>query len=64
VTHRSGDPVVATAVVPKAAVEAEAVEGAEGEAATAATAAPAAPAAETKPADAKAETATKDEKKK
>jgi large subunit ribosomal protein L25 len=64
VTHRSGDPVVATAVVPKAAVEAEAVEGAEGEAATAATAAPAAPAAETKPADAKAETAKKDEKKK
>ena len=61
VTHRSGDPVVATAVVPKAAVEAEAVEGAEGEAATAATAAPA---AETKPADAKAETAKKDEKKK
>jgi hypothetical protein len=50
--------------VPKAAVEAEAVEGAEGEAATAATAAPAAPAAETKPADAKAETAKKDEKKK
>ena len=64
VTHRSGDPVVATAVVPKAAVEAEAVEGAEGEAATAATAAPAAPAAETKPADAKAETSKKDEKKK
>ncbi len=64
VTHRSGDPVVATAVVPKAAVEAEAVEGAEGEAATAATAAPAAPAAEAKPAEAKAETAKKDEKKK
>lgn len=66
VTHRSGDPVVATAVVPKAAVEAEAVEGAEAEAATGAgaAAAPAAPAAEAKPAEAKAEAAKKDEKKK
>jgi large subunit ribosomal protein L25 len=64
VTHRSGDPVVATAVVPKAAVEAEAVEAAEGEAATTAAAAPGAPAAEAKPAEAKAETAKKDEKKK
>ncbi|HET9670106.1 MAG TPA: 50S ribosomal protein L25/general stress protein Ctc [Casimicrobiaceae bacterium] len=66
VTHRSGDPVVATAVVPKAAVEAEAVEGAEAEAApgAGAAAAPAAPAAEAKPAEAKAEAAKKDEKKK
>jgi large subunit ribosomal protein L25 len=64
VTHRSGDPVVATAVVPKAAVEAEVVEGAEGEAAATAAAAATAPAAEAKPAEAKAETAKKDEKKK
>jgi large subunit ribosomal protein L25 len=48
VSHRTGDPVVATAVVPKAAAEAE--EGAaEGEAAAAA------PAAEAKPAEAKAD---------
>jgi large subunit ribosomal protein L25 len=50
VTHRTGDPVVATAVVPKAVVETE-EEGAapaEGEAA-------AAPPAEAKPAEAKAE---------
>lgn len=59
---RGGDPVVATAVVPKAAAEAEeTVEGAEGEAAAAAATAPA---AEAKPAEAKAETAKKDEKKK
>jgi large subunit ribosomal protein L25 len=52
VTHRSGDPVVATAVVPKAVVETEeAVPGAEA-AATAAPAAGAAPvAAETKTED-------------
>ena len=49
VTHRTGDPVVATAVVPKAVVETEAAP-AEGEAAAAA-----APAAEVKPAEAKAE---------
>ena len=62
VSHRTGDPVVATAVVPKAAAEAEeTVEGAEGEAAAAAATAPA---AEAKPAEAKAETAKKDEKKK
>ena len=59
VAHRSGDPVVATAVVPKAAAEAEA-EPAEGEAA-----AVAAPAAEAKATEAKAEDkAKKDEKKK
>jgi large subunit ribosomal protein L25 len=57
VAHRTGDPVVATAVVPKAAVEAEA-EAAEGEAAPA-------PAAEAKATEAKAEDkAKKDEKKK
>lgn len=50
VTHRTGDPVVATAVVPKAVVETEAA-AAEGEAAAAA----AAPAAEVKPAEAKVE---------
>ena len=49
VTHRTGDPVVATAVVPKAVVETEAAP-AEGEAAAAA-----APAAEVKPAEAKVE---------
>ncbi|HEX6136574.1 MAG TPA: 50S ribosomal protein L25/general stress protein Ctc [Casimicrobiaceae bacterium] len=68
VSHRTGDPVVATAVVPKAVVEAEeeAAVPAEGEAAAAA-----APAAEVKPAEAKAEDkgagrkeAGKDEKKK
>jgi large subunit ribosomal protein L25 len=67
VSHRSGDPVVATAVVPKAVVE-EVEEGAvpaEGEAAAApATAA----AAEAKPGEAKPEggkkEAGKDEKKK
>lgn len=48
VTHRTGDPVVATAIVPKAAAEAE--PGAEGEVAAAAE-----PAAEAKPAEAKAE---------
>jgi len=47
VTHRTGDPVVATAVVPKAAAEAE--PGAQGEAAAAA------PTAEAKPAEAKTE---------
>jgi large subunit ribosomal protein L25 len=62
VAHRSGDPVVATAVVPKAAVEAETTEGVEGEAAAAVAAA--APATEAKPVEAKAETAKKDEKKK
>ena len=51
VSHRTGDPVVATAVVPKAAAETEEA-AVEGEAA-AAGAAPAA--AEAKPADAKAE---------
>ncbi|MGE5103512.1 MAG: 50S ribosomal protein L25/general stress protein Ctc [Betaproteobacteria bacterium] len=50
VTHRTGDPVVATAVVPKAVVETEAAP-VEGEAAAAA----AAPAAEVKPAEAKVE---------
>ena len=53
VKSRSGDPVVATAVVPKAAVETEEAP-AEGEAADA-TAAAAAPAAEAKPAEAKPE---------
>jgi large subunit ribosomal protein L25 len=65
VSHRTGDPVVATAVVPKAAAETEetAVEGE-------APAAGAAPAAEAKPADAKADDkgakkeAGKDDKKK
>ena len=47
VTHRTGDPVVATAVVPKAAAEAE--PGVESEAAAAA------PVAEAKPAEAKTE---------
>jgi large subunit ribosomal protein L25 len=47
VAHRTGDPVVATAVVPKAAAEAE--PGVEGEAAAAA------PAVEAKPAEAKTE---------
>jgi large subunit ribosomal protein L25 len=62
VSHRTGDPVVATAVVPKAAAETETV--AEGEAAAAA------PAAEAKPAEAKPEEkggkkeGGKDEKKK
>jgi hypothetical protein len=50
VSHRTGDPVVATAVVPKAAAETEET-AAEGEA----PAAGAAPAAEAKPADAKAD---------
>jgi large subunit ribosomal protein L25 len=50
VSKRTGDPVIATAVVPKAAVEAEEA-AAEGEAA----AAGAAPAGEAKPADAKAD---------
>ena len=59
VAHRSGDPVVATAVVPKAAAEAEA-EPAEGEAAAAAAPATEAKAAEAKPED----KAKKDEKKK
>jgi large subunit ribosomal protein L25 len=68
VSHRSGDPVVATAVVPKAVVETEeAAAPVEGEATPGAAAAPAA-AAEAKPADAKAEggkkEAGKDEKKK
>jgi large subunit ribosomal protein L25 len=52
VTHRTGDPVVATAVVPKAVVETEEV-AAEGEEAAAAVAAPAAEGA--KPAEAKPE---------
>jgi large subunit ribosomal protein L25 len=52
VTHRTGDPVVATAVVPKAVVETEEV-AAEGEEAAAAAAAPAAEGA--KPAEAKPE---------
>ncbi|HKU87983.1 MAG TPA: 50S ribosomal protein L25/general stress protein Ctc [Casimicrobiaceae bacterium] len=52
VSRRTGDPVVATAVVPKAAVETEEA-AAEGEAATAATAAPAVEAA--KPGEAKSE---------
>jgi large subunit ribosomal protein L25 len=62
VSHRTGDPVVATAVVPKAAAETETV--AEGEASAAA------PAAEAKPAEAKPEEkggkkeGGKDEKKK
>jgi len=47
VTHRTGDPVVATAVVPKAAAEAE--PGAEGEAAAGA------PTPEAKPAETKTE---------
>jgi large subunit ribosomal protein L25 len=50
VSKRTGDPVIATAVVPKAAVEAEEA-AAEGETAAAA----AAPAGEAKPADAKAD---------
>jgi large subunit ribosomal protein L25 len=60
VTHRTGDPVVATAVVPKAAVEAEETAAATGEAAAGAV-------AEAKPAEAKAgekKEAGKDEKKK
>ena len=52
VSRRTGDPVVATAVVPKAVVETEEA-AVEGEAAAAATAAPAAEAA--KPAEAKAD---------
>ena len=52
VSRRTGDPVVATAVVPKAVVETEETV-AEGEAAAAGTAAPAAEAA--KPAEAKAD---------
>jgi len=62
VTHRTIDPVVATAVVPKAVVETEEVVATEGEAAAAA------PAAEAKPGDAAAAKAApeakKDEKKK
>jgi large subunit ribosomal protein L25 len=67
VSHRTGDPVVATAVVPKAAVEAE-VAPAEG--AAVAAAGTAAPAAEAKVAETKAEDKAgkkesgKDEKKK
>jgi large subunit ribosomal protein L25 len=72
VSHRTGDPVVATAVVPKAIVEPEeetaaAAAPAEGEAADAAAAAPA---AEAKPGEAKPEEkggkkeSGKDEKKK
>lgn len=66
VTHRTGDPVVATAVVPKAAAETEETVAAEGEA-VAGAAAP----AEAKPAEAKGaekagekKEAGKDEKKK
>jgi large subunit ribosomal protein L25 len=51
VAPRAGDPVVATAVVPKAAAEAEEAAPAEDEAAAAA----AAPAGEMKPAEAKPE---------
>ena len=51
VSHRTGDPVIATAVVPKAIVEAEETVAAEGDAAAAA----AAPAADAKPAEGKAE---------
>ena len=61
VTHRTGDPVVATAIVPKAAVEAEEAAAATSEAAAGAGA------AEAKPAEAKAgekKEAGKDEKKK
>ena len=54
VASRAGDPVVATAVVPKAAVETEEAP-AEGDAAAAAAGAVAAPAAEAKPAEAKPE---------
>ncbi len=53
VTHRTGDAVVATAVVPKAPVEAEETVAVEGEAVAAGTEA-AAPAGEAKPDDAKA----------
>ena len=66
VSHRTGDPVVATAVIPKAIVEETEAAPAEGE--EAAAAAPAA--AEAKPADAKADDKAakkepaKDEKKK
>ena len=68
VSRRTGDPVVATAVVPKAVVETEEA-AAEGEAAAAATAAPAAEAAkpaEGKPDDkgGKKEAASDDKKKK
>lgn len=62
VSHRTGDPVVATAVVPKAAVEAEETPAVEGEVAAAPV--------EAKPAEAKAEEkggkkeSGKDEKKK
>ena len=58
VSHRAGDPVVATAIVPKAVVETEeeAAAPAEGEAAAAAAAAP----AEAKPAEAKPEPAKKE----
>ncbi len=71
VSHRTGDPVVATAVIPKAIVEAEEETPAEGEAAEAA----AAPAAEgapkatdavagDKPAEKKEKESRKDDKKK
>jgi large subunit ribosomal protein L25 len=53
VTHRTGDAVVATAVVPKAPVEAEETVAAEGEAVAVGTEA-AVPAGEAKPGDAKA----------
>ena len=59
VSHRTGDPVVATAVVPKAIVETEEVV-AEGEAAATAAAAPA---AEVKPAETKPEEKEKGGKK-
>ena len=51
VSKRAGDPVIATAVVPKAAAETEETAAAEGEVAVAG----AAPAGEAKPADAKAD---------
>ena len=66
VSHRSGDPVVATAVVPKAVVETEEEGAAPAEGEAAAAAAP--EAAEAKPAEAKPEggkkEAGKDDKKK
>jgi large subunit ribosomal protein L25 len=51
VSKRAGDPVIATAVVPKAAAETEETAAAEGEVAAAGVA----PAGEAKPADAKAD---------
>lgn len=66
VTHRTGDPVVATAVVPKAAAETEETVAAEGEAVAGAAAPAEAKPAETKGAEKAGEKkeAGKDEKKK